>query len=179
MTGTQAFVTVLILAVALAAIALLLFRQQRGARGLRSQFGPEYDHAIARTGSRKEAKRELLRRKERVQSFRLHPLAPHQRERFANEWRLLQEQFVDDPIRALTGANTLVRDVMSERGYPATDFEQRAADLSVEHGQLVDDFRSAHAIVLAAQRGEASTEDMRQALVHYRSIFAELLGTGR
>ncbi len=151
----------------------VLHRRQE--RRLRERYGPEYDHVLDRTGKKRFAERELIRREERVRHFDIHPLTSRQRTRYAEAWRHVQALFVDEPKPAASEAHALVTEVMEERGYPMGDFEQRAEDLSVDHPHVVRNYREAHALTQGSARGEADTEDLRQAMVHYRSLFEELL----
>jgi hypothetical protein len=119
----------------------------------------------------------LLQRKERVEKFTIRELGTAERERFVTEWRTVQARFVDDPQGSVSAADTLVTRVMEARGYPMSNFEQRAADISVDHPQVVDNYRATHEIALRHRRGEATTEDLRKAIVYYRTLFDELLQT--
>ncbi len=166
----------LIIVVAVVVMALLvdLARARRTIR-LRGRFGLEHDRAVAASGGRGAAAHEpddRVLRRERLELARLHPTA---RDRYLREWRLAQARFVDSPGDATRAADRLISEVMRERGYPVEDFEQRAADISVDHPQVVDDYRAAHAVAAANERSQATTEDLRQALVHYRSLFEDLL----
>jgi hypothetical protein len=145
-------------------------------RQLRQQFGPEYDRAVSEQDSRIRAEAELTGRQRRVRKLDIRPLSGAARARYLAQWQTIQEQFVDSPDSAVTAAYTLVTTVMRELGYPVTDDEQVAADLSVEHARTVDHFRSAQAITREVAHGSVSTEDLRQALIHYRELFADLLG---
>jgi hypothetical protein len=177
--------TVIWTIVVIAALGLLVAvgiiaatRRARLHRGteLRGQFGPEYDRAVVEYGGAKKAERELARRARRVEHFRFRELNAGDRARFSNRSAAIQAQFVDDPAGAVLAANELISDVMSARGYPSRDFDQRVADLSVHHAAVVQHYRAAHALSAAPNRTDAgSTEDLRQAVVHYRSLFAELL----
>jgi FtsZ-interacting cell division protein ZipA len=171
-------VAILIVVALLVVLALFAGRQRRS-RKLRDQFGPEYDRTVAETGDRKEAESRLQERTERRQQLDIVPLDPADRNRYVEAWRQTQARFVDEPAEATREADRLITDVMRKRGYPIDDFEQRAADISVDHPQVVDDYRAAQAIAAANERGEASTEDLRQALVHYRSLFEDLLEVDR
>ena len=126
-------------------------------------------------GSRRQAEAGLDKRTARVESFHLRPLAPADRTRFEDSWRTVQARFVDGPAGAVAEADQLLRDVMSSRGYPVTDFEQRAADISVDHPLVLENYRKAHEIALLQTTGKASTEDLRHAMIHYRSLFEELV----
>jgi FtsZ-interacting cell division protein ZipA len=158
--------------VAIVLLALWAANRKRRTTQLREGFGPEYDRTVEETGSRRKAESELTGREKRREELDIRPLAPGARDRFADRWRTVQERFVDDPDGALREAHELVVLVMAERGYPTDDFEQRAADVSVDHPHVVENYRAAHAI---SQRDDADTEEQRQAMKHYRSLFDELL----
>ena len=168
----------IVVAVLVVVLAFFAARQQRS-RKLRERFGPEYDRTVAEAGDRNEAEARLQERTERRQRLDIVPLDPADRDRYVEAWRQTQARFVDEPAEATREADRLITDVMRKRGYPIDDFEQRAADISVDHPQVVDDYRAAQAIAAANERSEASTEDLRQALVHYRSLFEELLEVDR
>jgi len=170
------WVLVAIVAIALIAGAVALMRQRRSQQ-LREGFGPEYERTIAETGDRRAAESELAERRARREKIEVRELDPDSRDRYAERWRVAQRAFVDQPAGAVAEADRLVAEVMHERGYPVEqDFERRAADISVDHPVVVENYRAAHAISTRAGRDEASTEDLRQALVHFRALFAELLG---
>jgi len=171
-------VAILIVLALLVVLALFASRRRRS-RKLREQFGPEYDRTVAEAGDRKEAESRLQERTARRQRLDVVPLDPADRDRYVEAWRQTQARFVDEPAEATREADRLITAVMRQRGYPIDDFEQRAADISVDHPQVVDDYRAAQAIASANERSEASTEDLRQALVHYRSLFEELLEVDR
>lgn len=143
---------------------------------LRERFGPEYDVAVQQYGASRAA-RVLEAREERVSKLPLRSLAPAERASFAQSWQLVQNEFVDSPHQAVRNAHELVQRTMHARGYPVDDFDQCAADLSVDYGDVVQHFREAHALAQANRAGRANTEELRQALVHYRALFEELLGT--
>jgi hypothetical protein len=172
-----ALVIGLIVLVAIVAVAVWAISQQRRRARLREQFGPEYDHAVETYGERREAEQALTARTERVASLHIRPLSPEQSTRYADAWRTVQTRFVDDPENAIRDADQLCGDVMEARGYPVGDFEQRAADVSVDHPRVVENYRAAHAVAVASARGEASTEHLRQAMVHYRILFEDLIET--
>ncbi len=159
------------------AIAIWLYTRQRRTEQLVEQFGPEYGRAVNEYGSRDRAEHELEARTERVEQLHIRPLSAAERGRFANEWRDVQSRFVDSPERAVADADRLITEAMQARGYPMGDFEQRAADISVEHPQVVEHYRAGHVLAAQSARGDASTEDLRQAMVHYRALFEEILGT--
>jgi hypothetical protein len=147
----------------------------RRRRGLQETFGPEYDRTVADAPTRREAESELNERQKRREQLEIRPLDPAARDRHRDDWRRAQEHFVDDPTGAVDEADQLIQTVMRERGYPVDDFERRAADVSVDHPEVVANYRAAHGISIANERGKASTEDLRTAMVHYRSLFEELL----
>ena len=174
---TTTLAAVIVVAVILiAAIAWLAYGANQSKR-LRQRFGPEYDAVLQRTGSKAKAEAELRRRQKRVDRLEIVPLAPAEVTRFSQAWTRLQSSFVDDPKGVLIEADRLVRDLLAKRGYPVADFELRAADISVDHPVVVNNYRAAQRIVSLDQRGEASTEDLRKAVVHFRALFDELLGT--
>jgi hypothetical protein len=144
---------------------------------LRTQFGgSEYDRAVKEVGSRRHAEAGLKERTARVESLNIRPLAPGDRARFVESWRMVEGRFVDGPGGSVTEADQLLGDVMSTRGYPVSDFEQRAADISVDHPLVLENYRMAHEIALRQTKGQANTEDLRQAMIHYRTLFEELVG---
>ena len=175
---TVAAVVIVVALIVIAALVVVLIRKRRS-RQLKEHFGPEYDRAVQLRGNRSKAELELLNREKRVQSFTIKPLLPAARERFAEEWLAVQSRFVDDPAVAVTDADSLVNRVMAERGYPMADFEQRAADVSVNYPEVVQNYRAARVIVVRYERSEVTTEELRQAMVHYRSLFDELLDVGK
>jgi hypothetical protein len=147
----------------------------RRSRSLQDQFGREYDRTVDKAGGRREAERELAERQKRHDELELKPLSQDARERYLQQWQVTQGRFVDDPTGAVSEADDLVQRVMRDRGYPVDDFEQRAADISVEHPELVEKYRTANGIARASEGGEASTEDLRHSVRHYRALFVELL----
>jgi hypothetical protein len=166
-----ALVVVLVAGIA----AFLAYRKRRTAR-LRTQFGgAEYDRAMEKGSNRRSVEAGLEKRTERVESFHVRSLAAGDRARFGESWRGIQARFVDGPAGAVSEADRLLGDVMSTRGYPVSDFEQRAADISVDHPLVLENYRTAHEIALRQTLGKASTEDLRQAMVHYRTLFEELV----
>jgi hypothetical protein len=166
---------VVLIAVAILAVGIVLYIQRQRSRRLRSHYGAEYIAAVDELGDRRKAEAELKQRERRVERFDLRPLRADEADRFAGRWRKVQAEFVDDPGGAVAAADALLAEVMHARGYPVSDFEQRAADLSVEHPKLVSDYRIAHEVALRHGRGEAGTEDLRRALIHYRDLFADLI----
>ena len=167
-----AVAVVVVLAAALWAVAAGRRRKQ-----LQEGFGPEYDRTVADAPSRREAEAELRERRDRHDEFDIRPLAPGARERYAEQWESTQAKFVDDPEAAIGDADDLIQSVMRDRGYPVEDFDRRAADLSVEHPDVVENYRQGHELARRSVRGEGDTESLRQALVHYRALFSELLET--
>ena len=157
-----------------AGVAWYYFRYRRTGR-LRSSFGREYDRLVHETGDRSRAERELAERERRVHRLELRQLADGERERFAEDWRREQQNFVDDPRGAVMRADAMVTEVMRARGYPMGEFERRAADISVEHPHMVENYRTAHAIAEGTRNGTSTTEDFRQAMVCYRALFEDLL----
>jgi hypothetical protein len=157
--------------VAVAAFVLSRRRSQR----LRERFGPEYDRTAEQADSRRAAESDLAAREKRIERLDIRPLSKESRDEYARSWRESQARFVDQPADAVRDADRLVILVMRERGYPMEEFDQRASDISVDHPNVVDNYRAAHAISMASDHGQASTEDLRQAMVHYRSLFEELL----
>lgn len=169
--GILAVVVVL----AIVAVAGWYFWQRRRTEQLQAAYGPEYSRAVADTGDRRRAEDELLKRKERVALLEIRPLPSEYLNAFSRQWRAVQADFVNDPDGAVHDADRLVEEVMKARGYPIADFEQRAADLSVHHPRVVQNYRSARDIARRHRRGEATTEDLRQAMVFYRELFEDLL----
>jgi hypothetical protein len=169
----------IIIAVAVLAVGLVAFVASRRSRqqhlGLKHRFGPEYDREVEKQGDVAKAERELLAREKRVQQRKLKPLLEADRVRFAADWRVVQAKFVDDPGSAVQSADDLIKAVMLARGYEIEDFGQRVADLSVEHANVVQHYRAARVLADANREGRANTEELRQAVVHYRALFSDLL----
>jgi hypothetical protein len=168
---------VVIAAVAVAAAVGWLLSRQARSRGLQRTFGSEYERTMARAGDRGVAEADLMERRDRVSALDVRPLSRADHDRFASEWTKVQAEFVDAPSEAVTDADELIQQVMATRGYPVEDFDRRAADVSVEHPNVVEDYRSAHSIAVKEARTDAvaDTEALRKAMVHYRSLFDELL----
>ena len=167
-------IAIVIALIVIAAIAYFASRKQRSKK-LREHFGPEYDRVVRQEGDTRKAEGVLEFREKRREKFKIRPLPEADRSSFAVRWKEVQARFVDDPRGAVTVADSLVTDVMQLRGYPIGEFDQRAADLSVDYPMIVDNYRAAHDIALRHSAGKASTEDLRQAMVHYRALFQELL----
>jgi len=174
MTTTIAIVVAIVIVVVAAIVIWSVMRQREKSKELRTRFGPEYEHAVQEYGGEREAEKALETRTERVQQLNIRELSSDERAHYARAWEDVQRQFVDDPERALNRADELVLEAMQKRGYPMGEFDQRAADISVDHPQVVEHYRVAHQIAGRAQRGEAPTEELRQAMVHYRALFQEL-----
>jgi hypothetical protein len=161
--------------VAVVVVGLVVVRRRRSTQ-LRQRFGPEYERTLRETGDVRKTDSALLARAARVERLHIRPLSPEEAQRFTERWRLVQAQFVDDPKEAVTEADRLVGEVMHLRGYPVGEFEQRVEDISVDHPDVVMNYRAARTIAEAHARGEATTEDLRQAMVHYRALYGNLLG---
>ena len=164
-----------VLIIALAAIAVWYFYQKKRSATLQKHFGPEYERTVTELGSRAKGESELKAREERVERLEIVPLGPAEAARFSEAWQALQSRFVDNPKGVVVQAEQLVRELMAKRGYPMGDFAQRAGDISVDHPDVVANYRAAQAIAVRDQRGSADTEELRKAVVHYRALFDELL----
>ncbi|MDQ3785427.1 MAG: hypothetical protein M3360_11250 [Actinomycetota bacterium] len=175
----SALLVLIVVIVAIVMVALLIYSTtgRRRSDALRQHYGPEYDHAVQQSNGRIEAESELLARSKRREKLDIQPLDAVARKRYDAAWTAAKADFVDDPDRAIATADELVKEVMRERGYPIDGFEQQAADVSVGHPDVVGQYRSAHAIAVARGNGEATTEESRQAMIHYRAMFEELIGT--
>src|SRR6185312_564234 len=172
-----AWVWVLIAVGVVVVLALVVWQalDRRRTGRLQKQFGPEYNRTISGAESKRDAEAELQAREERRQRLDVRPLSQAARDRYVETWRVTQAQFVDDPRGAVAAADSLIQSVMAERGYPVEDFEQRAADISVDHPQVVENYRHGHQLAQASANGDDSTEDLRQAMQHYRALFDELV----
>lgn len=169
----------IILAIVVVAIligASILWSRRRRSGELRDRFGREYDRAVEAKGSRAEGEADLAARQKRVEKLDIRPLEPSERKQFLERWDDVQARFVDDPPRAVAFADALLGDVMKARGYPVSDFDQRAGDISVDHPIVVEHYRKAHEIALRHERGDSTTEDLRQGMIHYRALFDNLVG---
>ncbi len=169
-------VLAVVVIVIVAVLAWLYVRKRRSTTvELRQKFGPEYDRAVLKHGSERKAEAKLADREKRVEKLNIRDLDPVERERYLKRWESVQSRFVDSPKGAVTEADDLVSSLMKVRGYPVTDFDQRAADISVDHPRVMENYRSAHEIALRVGKDQASTEELRTAMIHYRSLFEELV----
>jgi hypothetical protein len=176
--STQWIVIASVVVATLIALAVWHYYQQKQSRRLRGRFGPEYAKAVGDLGSQRKAESELKARERRVEHLDIAPLVPAEAARFREVWSSLQGRFVDNPQGVVVQAEQVVRELMLKRGYPMADFEHRAADISVDHPGVVRNYRAAQAIAERGSSGEASTEELRSAVVHYRALFDELLEVG-
>jgi hypothetical protein len=167
---------IVVIVAVLVVVAVLLVTRRRRTEHLKQKFGSEYDRVVHQHGDPQRAETVLAEREKRVSSFELRTLPPVERERYAKQWALVQRKFVDDPKGAVNDADRLVTEVMNARGYPMSEFNQRAEDISVNYPNSVGNYRAAREIVVRHGKGQASTEDLRKAMVHFRSLFDELLG---
>ena len=172
-----AWIIIVAAAVLIVLAVAAIYMRDRRSRSLQERFGSEYERTVEEEGGRRGAERELAERERQRERLDIIALAPEARDRYAESWRTVQTRFVDDPASAVGEADRLLTDVMRERGYPIDDFDKRAADISVDHPDVVENYRAGHALYLKEDRGEADTEDLRQAFVHYRALFSELLDT--
>ena len=170
-----AWAIIVVAAVVLVAIVVWRAFAAKKTRTLQGRFGSEYDRTVDSADSRRAAEADLQARAERRDELDIRPLAPGARERYLGEWQRVQARFVDDPEGAVREADMLIQQVMSDRGYPMDDFDQRAADISVDHPDVVENYREGHRLTRAAAIGDGTTEDLRQAMVHYRALFDDLL----
>jgi hypothetical protein len=174
LTTTQVAIIVAVVVLVVVAIIAVYARRRRTEK-LRSRFGPEYERSVAETGDRSRAEAQLEHREERVKKFDLRPLSAEDRSRFTEQWDRVQAHFVDAPAGAVAEADQLLGDIMATCGYPMGDFEQRAADISVEHPVVVQNYRAAHDIAIRQAKGQATTEDLRRSMIHYRALFEDLV----
>jgi hypothetical protein len=163
--------------IVIAAVLVWLYvrNRRRTTAGLRTKFGSEYDRAVLAHGSERKAESKLEDREKRVEKLKIRELDPTEHERYSKQWDAVQSRFVDSPKGAVAEADDLVSSVLKTRGYPVSDFEQRAADISVDHPRVVQNYRTAHEIALRLGKDQATTEDLRTAMIHYRSLFEELV----
>jgi hypothetical protein len=164
-----------LIALVLVAVVVWLAMRERRSRTLRERFGPEYQRTVETTDSKRDAEAELSARAKRRDDLDIRPLPAAARERYLDEWRQVQGRFVDDPEGAVRDADMLIQSAMRDRGYPVDDFEQRSADVSVDHPRVVENYREGHRLADASARGDGSTEDLRRAMQHYRTLFEELV----
>lgn len=174
------WILIALLVIAVAAVLITVALRSKSSKQterLKQHYGPEYDRAVANTGDPRSAEAELVARERKLKKLEIVALSPQAQEMYSEQWRLVQIGFVDNPTTAVKDADLLVNQVMRERGYPIDDFEQRAADISVDHPAVVESYRAAHGIYLTQQNGQIGTETQREAFVHYRALFEKLLGT--
>ena len=176
---TWAWILIIVVAAIVVALVALAAWRARRTKSLQQSFGPEYERVAEGSDSRREAERELVERQKRHDELDISPLTPASRDRYLTRWEEVQARFVDDPEGAVAAADNLIQQVMRERGYPVDDFEQRSADLSVDHPDVVEHYRAGHEIATATSMDGSRTEDLRQAMTHYRALFDELLVTER
>lgn len=175
--STVAYIIIAVVVVlAVIVVAMVVARRKSGR--LHSTFGSEYDRTVQATGNRREAERDLSGRVERRKQLSIVPLPEQAREQYIAQWQRVQISFVDAPVESVRQADVLVSQVMTDRGYPMAEFDQRADDVSVDHANVIDNYRSAHAISVASGQGQADTEALRKAMTQYRELFDELLGGG-
>jgi hypothetical protein len=173
---TYTIVTVVLVLVIVGAVFALIVARRRRSEQLHDQLGPEYDRTVQAMGGEKKAKTELEERRKHVEALDIRSLSVGERERFSADWKAVQSKFVDEPGQAIVDADHLIMQVMQTRGYPVSDFEQRAADISVKYPALVSNYRAAREIADKNEQHQADTEELRQAMIYYRSLFEELLG---
>ena len=174
LTPTQVAIVVAVIVLVVGAIIAVYFQRRRTVK-LRSRFGPEYERSVAESGDRRSAEAQLEKRAERVEKYHLRPLTVDDRSRFTEQWDRVQAHFVDAPAGAVAEADQLLGDIMATCEYPIEDIEQRAADISVDHPIVVQNYRSAHDIAIRQAKGQANTEDLRRAMIHYRALFEDLV----
>ena len=177
MNNTYMIIIVVAVLVVVGAILALVFARRRRSGRLQDQFGPEYDRTVQAAGGERKAQAELEERQKHVEALNIRPLSASERERYQSDWAAVQSKFVDQPGQAVGDADRLIMAVMQTRAYPVADFEQRAADISVNYPALASNYRAARAIALKNEAHQADTEELRHAMIHYRSLFDELLGT--
>jgi hypothetical protein len=175
--NTSIIITAVVVLVIVGGILALVFARRSRSERLHDQLGPEYDRTVQAMGGDKKAQTELEERRKRVEALDIRPLSASERERYLADWAAVQSKFVDEPGQAIGDADSLIMQVMRTRAYPVSDFEQRAADISVTYPALVSNYRAAREIAVKNEQHQADTEELRQAMIHYRSLFEELLGT--
>ena len=166
-----------VIVVAMAVIVARSVNRRKRSERLKNHFGPEYERAVGEAGDQRAGEKELVARERKRQKLDIVALAPEAHAKYAEHWRTVQTAFVDNPSRAVGDADRLVTQVMRERGYPVDDFDQRAADISVDHPNVVEHYRAAHTLHMAQEQGDIGTEAQREAFVHYRALFEKLLAT--
>ena len=177
MSTTYILIAVVMIVVIMGLILAPIFARRKRSERLHNQFGSEYDHAVQTLGNEKKAHTELDERRKHVEALNIRSLSAHERERYQADWAAVQSKFVDEPGQAIVNADRLIMEVMQVRAYPVSDFEQRAADVSVSYPALVSNYRAARDVALKNEQHQATTEELRQAMIYYRSLFEELLGT--
>ncbi|HZM22215.1 MAG TPA: hypothetical protein VFC02_10745 [Anaerolineales bacterium] len=177
MNTTYTIIAVVLVLVIAGAILGPIFARRKRSERLHEHFGPEYDHTVQALGDEKKAQTELEERQKHVKALDIRPLSVSERERYLADWTAVQSKFVDEPGQAIVDADRLIMEVMQMRAYPVSDFEQRAADVSVSYPALVSNYRAARDIAIKNEQHQADTEELRQAVIHYRSLFEELLET--
>ncbi len=178
MDTTTITIIAVVLALVIAGVILApIFVRRKRAERLHDQFGTEYEHTVQALGDEKKAQTELEERQKHVEDLDIHPLSVNERERYQADWAAVQSKFVDEPGQAIVDADRLIMEVMQMRAYPVSDFEQRAADVSVSYPALVSNYRAARDIAIKNEQHMADTEELRQAMIYYRSLFEDLLET--
>jgi uncharacterized protein YneF (UPF0154 family) len=175
--NTTYIIIAVVLVLVIGALLGLVFSRRSRSKRLHDQFGTEYDHTVQAMGGKKKAQTELEERQKHMKTLDIHPLTASQRERYLADWAAVQSKFVDQPGQAIVDADRLITEVMQLRAYPVSDFEQRAADISVNYPALVSNYRAAREIAIKNEQHSANTEELRQAMIYYRSLFDELLAT--
>lgn len=179
MTQNQLLILIAVIAIVVLVPIVFPVTRKRRSRKLRERFGPEYERVVRREGDVGKAEGVLEFREKRRDKLKIRPLSATDKSSFENQWNEVQRRFVDDPGGAVASADSLITDLMQSRGYPMGDFDQRAADISVDYPVVVENYRAAHEIALRHSRGQASTEDLRKAIVHYKTLFQELVREDR
>ena len=175
MTTPYIILTVVLVLVVGVVLSLVYSSRNRRSARLQNKFGPEYDHTLEAMGGKKKGQKELEERQKHIKALDIHALSPSERGRYLTDWAVVQSKFVDQPGQAIGNADRLINEVMQSRAYPVADFEQRAADLSVSYPALVSNYRAARAIAIKNEQHQADTEELRQAMIYYRSLFDELV----
>ena len=175
MNATYIMITVVVVLVIVGIVLSLIYSRRNQTKKLQTQFGPEYDHTVEILGDEKKAQKELGARQKHVEALHIRPLSVSAHEQYLADWTAVQSKFVDEPGQAIVDADRLIMEVMQVRAYPVSDFEQRAADISVSYPALVSNYRAARVIALKNEQHQADTEELRQAIIYYRSLFEELL----